>query len=80
MAKMWQNQADGHNPRQHKASERWKQDFNKLFQGTENYGTALDALTPQLQEVATAAEMKSTGAGLQLEHLADNSGGLAQCL
>jgi len=70
--------------RKQKAEERWQQDFNKEFQGqgTENYGTALEALTPQLQEVATAAEMKSTGAGLQfiLDKLANNSGRLAKCL
>jgi len=65
----------------HKACEGWRADFTEHFQDTENYGTALEALTPELQDAATAAEMKRAGAGLDfiLVQLA-SSGKVALCL
>lgn len=65
----------------HRAYEQWRADFTEHFQKTENYGTALEALTPELQDAATAAEMKRAGAGLDfiLVQLA-SSGTVALCL
>jgi len=65
----------------HKDCERWRADFTEHFQDTDNYGTALEALTPELQDAATAAEMKRAGGGLDfiLVQLASN-GKVALCL
>lgn len=51
-------------PSPQKAQHRWQQEFNNRLRGTDAYAPALEALTPEIQNAATEAEMAESGSGL----------------
>lgn len=46
------------------AERRWEYGFTEHFKGSEYYAPALAALTPEIKQAATEAELKNRGAGL----------------